>query len=78
MSSQIINTIIIIIIIIIIDFLTSQPQLGNIHLSWDTQSTGLGSMVLFIVLNFSYNWTCSKHYRFLQFYVRIRMQVKTL
>jgi hypothetical protein len=25
----------IIIIIIIIEFLTSQPQLGNIHLSWD-------------------------------------------
>jgi hypothetical protein len=27
--------IIIIIIIIIIEFLTSQPQLGNIHPSWD-------------------------------------------
>jgi hypothetical protein len=24
-----------IIIVIIIEFLTSQPQLGNVHLSWD-------------------------------------------
>ena len=36
----------------IIEFLTSQPQLGNIHLSWDMQSTRLGSVVLFIILNF--------------------------
>jgi len=27
--------IIMIIIVIIIEFLTSQPQLGNVHLSWD-------------------------------------------
>jgi len=27
--------IIIVIMVIIIEFLTSQPQMGNIHLSWD-------------------------------------------
>jgi hypothetical protein len=43
-------TMLIIIIIIIIKFLTSQPQLGNIHVSWDVQSIGLASMDLFILL----------------------------
>jgi hypothetical protein len=68
---------IIIIIIIITEFLTSQLQLGNIHLSWDMQSTGIGSVFLFVIKKVSYNWTCSKNYRFLHLYLRIRTQVKS-
>jgi hypothetical protein len=33
--------------------------------------------VLVCILNISYNWTCSKNYRFLHLYVPIQMQVKS-
>jgi hypothetical protein len=31
------------------EFLTSQLWLGNIHLSWDVSSIGLGSVVLCVI-----------------------------
>jgi hypothetical protein len=41
--------VIVVVVFVVIEFLTSQLQLGNIHLSWDMQSTGIGLVVLFVI-----------------------------
>jgi len=51
----IIVIIIIIIIIVVVEFLTSQPWLGNIHLSWDAVINRIRLGGLICSLKVSYN-----------------------
>ena len=74
----IVVVIIIIIIITIIEFLTSQLWLGNIHLSWDAVINRIRLGGLICSLKISYNWTCAKNYRFLQFYIYIYIYIYVL
>ena len=70
--------IIIIIIIVVVEFLTSQPWLGNIHLSWDAviNRIRLGGLICslksFLQLNM-----CQELQIFLHLYICIGVQVKS-
>ena len=71
-------------LLLLLLLLLSSSNFSLLSFSWETftyagicNQTGIGSVVLFIILKVSYNWTYSKNYRFLHLYVRIGMQVKS-